>query len=224
MKNLFKVRHIVSIIMVTALATCVFAGCTKESPSVDFSKATSSSQSSAEEKSQGSPSSSVVESSAESADNSAAEASVESKEEKSVAVSEEESSEVVSVVESSGEVSSESSVESSDISSAESSLDSETESSVEEESESSALKLEDAIRFGTIISNTTIHDLSNSIVTQIVEGNKIAILSINDDNTYNFIMFGMVFVINQDAVELLPEDYVPDPSETQWKAAINPPY
>lgn len=229
MKNLFKVRHIVSIvlniIMVTALATCVFAGCTKESsPSVDSSKATSSSQSSVEEKSQESPSS-VVESSVESVDNSVTETSVESKEEKSVEVSEEESSEVVSESESSSEISSESSVKSSDISlsessvdsSVESSSDSDAESSVEESSERSELRIEDAIRYGKVINPANIHTPDNSISCDMREGWYIAIFSINNDQTYSFLNLGTIFEINQSDVELFPEDYVPSPTDPMLK-------
>ena len=223
MKEHRKAYRAAAVIISAMLTACVFSGCKNEIiPLEDSSEAASSSPSSVAEKS-GESSASSVESSVESDDSTAAESSVDSKESsaaESSAESKVESSEVVSEAENSGEESTESSAEESELS-VEDSSEPEAESSAEESSE---LKLEDAIRFGTTNKETTIYNTPNSIVTSIAEGNYIAILSFNDDNTYSIIEYGMVFTINQDDVDLFPEDYVPDTSELGWRALTLPIY
>ena len=214
MKEHRKAYRAAAVIISAMLTACVFSGCKKEIiPLEDSSEAASSSPSSVAEKS-GESSASSAESSVESDDSTVVESSVDSKESsvaESSAESKEESSEVVSEAENSGEESTESSAEESDLS-VEDSSEPEAESSAEE---SSKLKPEDAIRFGKVKGKATIHTLDNSIETHIVDS-YIAILSINDDGTYNFIDYNMVFVIDQNDVELFPEDYVPDFSDPVW--------
>lgn len=199
MKNTKKVG---TIILVATLAVLTFVGCSDSTnkaskPGEESSKQETSVVSEVEE-------SSLEESSEEieSKESSAVQSSSEKLE------SEDESSEVVSESESSVEPSSEP----------------EAESSAEESSEDTKLKLTDAIRFGRSKNEATIYNTPNNIVTNIAEGNYIAILSFNDDNTYSIIEYGMVFTISQDDVELFPEDYVPDTSEIGWKALVYPIY
>ena len=92
--------------------------------------------------------------------------------------------------------------------------------------ESSIPKIEDATRFGTIINRCTIHEIDNKISCEIADGYSIAILSINtDDLTYNFLCHNMILVINQNDVNLYPEDFVPDLSDnTKWDIAYTPLY
>lgn len=204
MKN-FKVKKLVAIFLVTAMATMVIAGCSKANEREKESSKESiaanlveDSEKSLEEET--SFAESVVESAVESEVESSAKPEVENAE-SSV------ESEIVSV---------DSSVES-ELSDSQSSVEEASAAVTSSTSEASVqYSLSDIIRYGRTLQATPLKLNGEYLNTCIANNFNICILKINSD-TYDIYYKGQAATIDASQIELYPEDYIPDFSpEIPW--------
>lgn len=220
MKHYFKRRGMILAILASMVSGFVLAGCGEQSSS--SSQVKSSVQSSVAEQSEESSSHTseapTVDSDVES-ETSKEESKLESEE-----VSNTESS-VVSVQESSEvELSVQSSADDSEIS--------EVESLTEKTTDEEFLDTKYVLRYGTVSKRCEIKrsDIFNDFEkdfddktewgkSSIASGN-FAILGINDDGTYTINYYGFKTKINQEDVDLYPEDFSPDLTDPLWKDAL----
>ena len=197
MKKNFKVRNFVAIIMVTAMATAVFAGCSTANDERKESAVVSIVEDESKESS--------VEESEETSEVSLQESSEESEE-----VSEQESSKESEIV------SEQESVESSNVE--EASIQESSVTEIEEESSEVEIRtasLDDVIAYGEFTDLVLINIPGDEFPCQFTPGLRICILNKND-NSYDFYCEGKIATVDSSYIKLYPDDYVPDFSENLW--------